>query len=117
MAEIKEFTCIVCPRGCHIVVDENGNITGNSCPRGLQYVKNEMTCPMRMLTSTVRVESSTYARCPVISTSELPKDKVQAAVRALDSVCIKAPVKIGEIVVKDILGTGVDIVTTRSIER
>ena len=115
--EPKDYICIVCPRGCHIHVDENGDITGNSCPRGLQYVKNEITCPMRMLTSTVRVESESYSRCPVISTGELPKDKVQAAVRALDNVVIKAPVKIGQVVLSNILDTGVDIVTTRSIER
>ena len=113
----KEFICIVCPRGCRINVDDQGVISGNTCPRGKQYVENELTCPMRMLTSTVRLESEKISRLPVISTSELPKDMIAKAIRELDNVSIKAPVALRQVVVKDILGTGVDIIATRAIER
>ncbi len=113
----KEFICIVCPRGCRINVDDEGNITGNSCPRGYQYVQNELTCPKRMLTSTVRVDSELYSRLPVISSSELPKDLIAKAIRELDKVHVKAPIKVKQVIVSNILDTGVDILATRSLER
>ena len=55
---MKELICIVCPRGCHLTIDENKNVTGNSCPRGVQYAINEVTNPMRMLTSTVFISTT-----------------------------------------------------------
>ena len=58
---MKELICIVCPRGCHLTIDENKNVTGNSCPRGVQYAINEVTNPMRMLTSTVFIKSETLS--------------------------------------------------------
>ena len=73
----KDFICIVCPRGCRIHVDNDSNITGNTCIRGEQYVRNELTCPKRMLTSTVRINSTKYSRLPVISSEELPKDLIE----------------------------------------
>ena len=54
---MKEFVCIECPKGCRLKVDDDMNVTGNTCPRGKVYAINEMTCPKRVITSTVVIES------------------------------------------------------------
>lgn len=112
----KDFICIVCPRGCRIHVDNDSNITGNSCIRGEQYVRNELTCPKRMLTSTVRINSTKYSRLPVISSEELPKDLIETVVKELDKVSLTVPVHLHDIIIENVLGTGVNIIATRSIE-
>ena len=70
----KELVCIVCPRGCHLTIDENNNVTGNSCPRGVTYAINEITNPLRMLTSTVFIKSELIKRLPVITSKEISKN-------------------------------------------
>lgn len=113
---MKELICIMCPKGCHLKVDDDLNVTGNSCPRGAAYGKQEVIDPRRYLTSTVRLESKNYTRLPVISSGDLPKDKVSEVVKYLDSVVVKAPIKVKDVVVKDVLGLGVDILATRTIK-
>lgn len=113
---MKELICIMCPKGCHLTVDDDLNVTGNTCPRGFTYGKQEVTDPRRYLTSTVRVESSNYRRLPVISSGDLPKDKVSDVVRYLDTVVVKPPINVKDVVVKDVLGLGVDILATRTIK-
>lgn len=114
---MKELICIICPRGCHLSVDDNLNVTGNSCPRGAIYAKNELTHPTRTLTSTVRIISSEKVALPVKSKDPLPKEKIFDAMEIINLTCVKAPIHIGDVVVKDILGTGVDIVATKDIVR
>ena len=113
---MKELICIMCPKGCHLKVDDELNVTGNTCPRGVTYGKQEVTDPRRYLTSTVRLESKHYSRLPVISSNDLPKGRVSDVVKYLDGVVVKAPVKVKDIIVKDVLGLGVDILATRTIE-
>nr|MCR5492023.1 DUF1667 domain-containing protein [Bacilli bacterium] len=60
-----ELTCIICPRGCHLKVDDEMNVTGNSCPRGAAYAKQELTNPTRTITSTVKCDSKVLSVCPV----------------------------------------------------
>ena len=63
---MANIICIVCPKGCRLTVDENTlAVTGNGCPRGAEYGKNELTHPVRVVTSTVRVEGADICRCPV----------------------------------------------------
>lgn len=114
---MKELTCIICPRGCHLVIDDELNVTGNFCPRGAIYAKNELTNPTRTLTSTVRVISENEVSVPVKSKEPLPKGKIFDAMKIINKTCVKAPIKIGDVVVKDILGTGVDIVITKNVDR
>ena len=114
---MKELTCIICPRGCHLVVDDELNVTGNFCPRGAIYAKNELTNPTRTLTSTVRVISESEVSVPVKSKEPLPKGKIFDAMKIINKTCVKAPIRIGDVVVKDILGTGVDIVVTKNVDR
>ena len=113
----REMTCIICPRGCHLKVDADLNVTGNFCPRGAAYAKQEILDPRRTLTTTVRVESELLGVCPVKTIAPIPKDSVLDAMKEINKVTLKPPVHIGDIVVKDILGTGVDVVATRDIDR
>lgn len=112
--------CINCPRGCKLEVENiNGEIkvTGNSCPRGEQYAINEMTNPLRTLTTTVAIDSDIYERLPVITSSPLPKGKLMEAVKALKDVKVKAPIKMGDVVLSNILGLNIDIVASKTIEK
>lgn len=113
---MKELICIMCPKGCHLTVDDDLNVTGNTCPRGVTYGKQEVIDPRRYLTSTVKIKSKYIARLPVISSGDLPKDKVSDVVRYLDNVEVCAPVNVKDVIVKDVLGLGVDIVATRTIK-
>ncbi|MCH5171777.1 MAG: DUF1667 domain-containing protein [Erysipelotrichales bacterium] len=110
-----KLICIVCPRGCHLTIDENNNVSGNSCPRGVPYAINEMTCPKRMLTSTVKIVSKFINRLPVITSEEIEKSKIFDVMEEINKVEVKAPVKMHEIIIKNVLNTGVDIISTREI--
>ena len=110
--------CINCPRGCHLPVEKEGDkikVSGNACPRGYTYAYNEMTNPLRTLTSTIEVESENYRRLPVISSAPLPKGRVMDVMKELKGVRTKAPVHMGDVVVADVLGLGVDIIASKSI--
>jgi len=114
---MKEVVCVVCPMGCRLQVDEDNGyaVTGNSCPRGATYGKAEVTNPTRVSTSTVRVRGGLYPRLPVKTRSEVPKAKLMEVMSVLNEVEVAAPVKMGEVVVSDVCGTGVDIVATRDM--
>lgn len=112
---MKELICIVCPRGCHLSVDDNLNVTGNFCPRGAAYAKAELTHPTRTLTSTVRINSKIEPLCPVKSAAPLPKELIFKVMEEINKVRITAPIKIGDVVIENVLDTGVNIVATKNI--
>ena len=112
-----ELICITCPRGCHLTVDDNLNVSGNTCPRGAIYAKAELTHPVRMLTSSVNVVSKIEDRLPVKTKEPIPKELIFKVMEEIYRVTAKAPVKIGDVVIKDVLGTGVDIVACKNIDR
>ena len=114
---MKELICITCPRGCHLSVDDNLNVTGNMCPRGAMYAKAELTHPTRMVTSSVNVISEIESRLPVKTKEPIPKELIFKVMEEIMKVSVKAPIKIGDVVIKDVLGTGVDIVATKNILR
>ena len=114
---MTELICITCPRGCRLSVDENLNVTGNNCPRGAIYAKAELTHPVRMVTATVKLVSETEMRLPVKTSKAIDKALMFKVVEELDKVEVKAPVHIGDVVIKNIFGTGVDILATKNIER
>ena len=113
----KEFVCIECPKGCHLVLDDDLNVTGNTCIRGKQYAINEVTCPKRVLTSTVVIDSKMVSRLPVMTENEIPKEKMFDIMKALNSVRVKAPIKCRDVVLENVCGTGVNIIATRTIEK
>ena len=122
MADLKTktYTCIVCPRGCDVTatLNEDGTIAsieGNFCPRGETYVRNELTHPMRQLTSTVIINGGIYNRLPVILSGEIPKDKMMDVMKALEGVEVQSPVKRGDVVIADVCNLGVDVLASRSM--
>ena len=121
----KPLVCIVCPRGCRMTLTlpdgdapspEEIHATGNACPRGEAYARQEMTAPQRVLTSTVRLTGAALTRLPVKTSRAVPKERLRDLVRLLDTVTAAAPVHIGDILVKNALGTGADIVATRDMD-
>lgn len=112
----KELTCIICPRGCRLTIDENQNVTGNTCPRGKQYAISEMTNPVRTITSSVRVANREDTLVSVKTSGPIPKGKIMEVMKEINSIKVNAPTKIGQVVGKDILGLGVDILITKNID-
>lgn len=113
---MKEFVCIVCPRGCHLSVDDKLNVTGNFCPRGKAYAQAELTHPIRTITSTMRISNREDCVVPVKTVPEVPKEKIFEVMDAINSITLKAPVKIGDIAIKNVLGLGSDIVICQNID-
>ena len=112
-----ELTCIICPNGCRLKVDDNLNVSGNRCPRGAIYGKQEVTNPTRTITSTVRCDSSLLKVCPVKTKDPIPKGKIFQTMKEINACSVKVPCHIGDVVKSDIAGTGVDLVVSRDIER
>jgi CxxC motif-containing protein len=119
--EERKLTCIVCPIGCrlNITLDNGriGNISGNRCKRGNAYAKEECTAPKRMLTSSVWVTGGIHPLVPVKSERPIPKELIMQCMETIRRVKVQAPVRTGDIIIKDVCGTGVNIVATRSILR
>lgn len=112
----KDIICTICPTGCviHVTGDEKSiaSIEGFSCKRGEAYGKSEFLAPVRTLTSTVKVEGSTYPLVACRSNGPLPKDKVLDCMKEIHALTVTAPVTRGQVLIPNILGTGIDIVAT-----
>lgn len=113
----KELTCINCPLGCTVTVsmDDKGNIeniTGNTCKRGEIYARNEVKNPVRMVTSTVRVERGKTYSVPVKTENAIPKDKIKEVMIEINKAKANAPVHIGDIIIKNIADTGIALIAT-----
>ncbi len=117
---MTKLICIVCPNGCHLEAENNnGTITvvGNKCARGIKFATEELTCPKRSLTTTV---NTCFDKLPVVSVrtaGELPKEKILEAMDVLRKIKLDKILKIGETVVEDILGTGIDVIITTDMFR
>ena len=117
--EVRELTCIGCPLGCQLTVmmgNDEIKVEGNTCPRGEAYAKKEVTNPTRIVTSTVRVEGGTIERAAVKTASDIPKGKIFDCMKEIRAVKVAAPVHIGDVIMKDVAGTGVDVVATKNVE-
>ena len=113
---MKEMICIVCPVGCRMEVDEvTYDVGGNKCPKGAVYGKKELVSPTRIITSTVKINNAIHNRLPVKTSSEVPKEKIFEIMRVINKFEISSPVYVGEVLIKNVLGTGVDIVATRNM--
>ncbi|MFA6618425.1 MAG: DUF1667 domain-containing protein [Candidatus Neomarinimicrobiota bacterium] len=117
--DIKNLVCIVCPLGCKLTVEKDGEnykVSGNACKRGDDYAIKEMTDPTRMLTSTMKLLNSSHVRVPVHTSAAIPKGKIFAAMDVINRSIAEAPVKMGDVLIKNILDTGADICASRSID-
>lgn len=119
--EERNITCICCPLGCAITVEiENSipiKVTGNTCKRGGEYAKKEVISPTRMVTSTVRVRGGKTPVVAVKTKSPIPKGKIGICMKELKQIEVEAPVNMGQIILKNVAGTGVDIVATNTVEK
>lgn len=110
---MKEFTCIVCPNGCRLSIDETTKkVSGNKCLRGEKYAIEEITHPKRSLTTSVKTNIKEYPVISCRSDGEIPKELIFEAMKIINDVTIDKKVKIGSVVIENILGTGVNIITT-----
>ena len=112
----KDFICIVCPRGCHITVDEALNVSGNSCPRGKEYVLKEISDPVRVVTSTIRVTNRPMCVVSIKTSHAIPKKEIFHLMEHINTLHVEAPTKIGQVVSHNPLGLDVDIVITKEIK-
>lgn len=118
----KELVCIVCPKGCRLAIikdekSESGyRVEGNTCSRGEKYGIKELTNPTRVVTSTVKLDSKNLKRLPVRTNGDIPKDMIFDCMKIINSVEVKAKVKVGQIIVKNLLETGIDLVASRSVD-
>ena len=121
MSETSHYLCVNCPLGCRLEVDADGRdvveVRGNACKRGVEFARQEHADPRRMVTTTVAIRGAPLPRLPVATAQALPKDRVVDLCRALHQLRLEAPVAIGDVVMADALGTGVDVVATRSLGR
>ena len=115
----KQIICTVCPRGCHMnVTGDNGKVDkveGNGCNRGLIYATTEFTAPVRILTTLVKIDGRDNELLPVRSDKPVLKDKIFDCMAEIKKVSAKLPVKRYDIIIENILGTGVNIVATKDV--
>lgn len=115
---IRQFVCIQCPRGCHLEVnDETLEVKGNFCPRGEKYGQAEVSNPVRTITSTVKIKGAMYPRCSVRTSAPVSKAKMFEVMDEINRIEIIAPVDVGDIIIKDVCHTGVDVIATKRFEK
>lgn len=116
---MTEMICIVCPKGCHLHVDEKNNykVTGNRCKKGVSYGQQELINPVRTITSTCKISHAILPRIPVKTMEAIPKSKMMAVMHQINHIELDAPVHMGEIIIENVSDTGIDIVACRDMER
>ena len=121
MAEKKELICIGCPKGCVLTVAMDfgkvQEVIGNACPKGEDYARKEMLDPRRTVTSTVRVLNGVTPVVAVKTKEDIPKDKIFSCMEALRQVRQEAPVQVGDVILEDVVGTGIAVVATGEVRR
>lgn len=117
----NEMVCIVCPMGCRLTVEKDESselgykVSGNKCKRGHDYGIKELTNPTRVITTTVKIKNGILPRIPVKTNGSVPKQLIFECMKVINEVEIVAPVKVGDVVIENILDTGIDIVASRSM--
>ena len=112
-----KMICISCPRGCEMEVSQEGSevtVLGNQCPRGAEYAKNELINPTRMVTGLVKV-AGMRKPLPVKTARPVPKGAIDAVLFSMHQMTVQLPVKIGDVIIQGVAGTGVDIVATANM--
>ena len=121
MTDEKRITCVVCPIGCKILVKTDGKscdiISGYKCKRGIEYAQSEAIDPKRMLTTSILVENGNWPLVSVKSSDPVPKEKIFDILKEIKKTKIKAPINPGQIIIKNIANTKVDIIASKSVEK
>lgn len=114
----KEFVCIVCPNGCTLHISGEGEsitVSGHKCKRGEAFAKTEMTSPMRTICSTVSTSFPEAPVLPVRVSADIPKKSIPDVMAQINRITVTSRVKRGEIIIKNVLDLGVDIIATSGI--
>lgn len=124
--ETLQFNCTTCPSECILTVkvvrDANGavvvvrSVTGNSCPRGDKFARQELTCPVRVLTTTVAVSGGDEALLPVRTAEAIPLALHAQAMALIRGQVIEAPIRMGDVVLEDLLGTSINLIASMDID-
>ena len=119
MEELIKLICISCPQGCALEVTAEGKtvlkVDGESCKQGIEYAEREITDPRRMIASTVRVKNGFHPLVPVYTKMPIPKKAINNVLKELRNVELTAPVALGTIVIKNVFGTGINVITSRDM--
>ena len=117
--ETRELTCIGCPMGCMVTVTMDGGevteVKGNTCPKGDIYARKEVVNPTRIVTSTIKITGGDKERVSCKTESDIPKSKIFEVMKDIDAAEVKAPAKIGDVLISDVAGTGVNVIATRNV--
>ena len=114
----KKLICIVCPMGCRLTAKGTADkleVSGNICKKGSNYAHDEITNPVRVVCTTVKIKGGIHSVIPVKTDSPIPEKYKLEVVKAVNSIELESPVKMGDIVIPDLFGTGVNIVTERDM--
>ncbi len=115
----EKLICIVCPIGCHLEVDTSEDeykVAGAVCKRGERYAIKKLKSPTRLLTTTVKTKDLKTKFIPVRTSKEIPKDKIFQCMKEINAIIVTRPVKMGDILIENILDTGVNIIASKSAE-
>ncbi|MHA1341529.1 MAG: DUF1667 domain-containing protein [Promethearchaeota archaeon] len=116
----KDFVCIICPNSCrlHVEVTANGEleISGYQCKRGYEYGIQEFLEPKRMLITTMKIKNGILPVIPVRSDKELPKEKIFEAIEVVNNYEVEAPVKMGQVLIENLLNLGINVIASRDME-
>lgn len=124
--ETLKFNCTTCPSECLLTVEverdadgvaEARSVAGNSCPRGDKFAHQELTCRMRVLTTTVAVSGGDETLLPVRTAKAIPLELHAQAMNLIRGLVVNAPIRIGDVVLEDLLGTSIDLVASMDIDR
>lgn len=125
--ETLQFNCTTCPSECLLTVEverdadgavvEVHSVTGNSCPRGDKFAHQELTCPMRALTTTVAVSGGDEALLPVRTSEAIPLELHAQAMNLIRGLVVNAPIRMGDIMLEDLLGTSINLIASMDINR
>lgn len=123
--ETLQFNCTTCPSECLLTVEverdadgvaEVRSVAGNSCPRGDKFAHQELTCPMRVLTTTVAVSGGDEALLPVRTAEAIPLELHAQAMALIRGLVVKAPIRMGDVVLENLLNTNIDLVASMNID-
>ena len=116
----RTFTCIVCPNGCEIDAEYKGttvlSVTGQLCPKGAAYVTQELVDPQRTIATSVRVNGGELPLVSVRTTQPIPKDRIFDVMNAINQHTLTAPVRVGQVMIENVLGLGSDVIVTKNVE-
>lgn len=117
--ETTKLICITCPVGCNLDVTHDGDtiveVDGNTCKRGIDYAQQELTDPRRMVTTTVRVKGGLHPLVPVYTSAPIPKPRIFDLLREIRQVAVEAPVKMGQVILSDVVETDVNVLASRDM--